>query len=359
MRNRLRHLIIAMLVSWYAMAQIADETPAAVALRVRRVDAENRALFQSTDTLSLTLTTNFGAVTNDRDPESTKAYPGVIQMTDPNKGAIEIPVQVSARGNLRRRDCEFVPLRIAFPHDAAQGTPFEMRGASLKLVTHCRNSTEYEQFILREYLAYRLSNLVTAGSFRTRLARITYVDSAKRKTLTIRYAIFIEDDDDVARRLGGKIVDKQFHLNQLHPVALLEMTLFEFMIGDTDYSIFGQHNVRVVEAATGLVYPIPYDFDVSGLVNVPYAIPDPRLHLQYLTDRLYRGPCRTPQQLQPFLNIFRLKKPDVLAAVESVPDLTPLNRRQASRFLEGFFSLIDRPSRVKRNVIDTCLKSVN
>ena len=234
-----------------------------------------------------------------------------------------------------------------------------MHGAGLKLVTHCTNTSESDQFILREYLAYRIGNIVTPRSFRARLAHVTYVDSEKRKTLTTRYAIFLEDDDDVARRLEGKIVDRELTFQQLHPVAVLQMTLFEFMIGNTDYSIFGRHNVRIVEHGSGLVYPIPYDFDVSGLVNVQYARPDPRLHIQNLTERVYRGPCKTPQQMDPFLKIFDSKKPDVTAAIESVPDLNSLSRRQVTSFLNGFFSVIDKPSSVKHELIDHCIKGGN
>jgi hypothetical protein len=341
------------------MAQTANETPAAAAIRIRRADAESRALFQSDDPLEFTLESDFGALSNERNPENTKTFPGVIRMFGANNATLEVPVQLSARGHLRRMDCGFVPLRVEFSRDAAKGTVFEMRGSGLKLVTHCQNSRDYEQFILKEYLAYRIARTVTVGFFRARLARVTYVDSDKQKTIATRYAIFLEDDDDVARRLEGKIVERQLQFNQVHPVALMEMVLFEYMIGNTDFSIYLQHNVRVVETSNGLHYPVPYDFDVSGLVDVPYAVPDPRLHIKYLTDRTYRGPCRTPQQLEPYLKIFRSKKLDVLGAVEAVPDLSDASRRRASRFIEGFFSIIDKPSSVKSNLIDHCLKTAN
>jgi hypothetical protein len=359
MTFRPSHLIIAMLVASFALAQGVDETPAAAALRIRKEDAEKRALFQSEDTLKVTLEGNFGALARERDPEHAKTYSGVIRTTGPNNEAVEVPVQLTIRGSLRRKTCDFVPLKVAFAKDRAKGTIFEMRGSGVKLVTHCHNTGEDEQYILREYLAYRLGNIVTNRSFRARLAHVTYIDSDKKKTVATRYAIFLEDDDDVARRLEGKIVDDEFRFEQLHPVALLQMSLFEYMIGNTDFSIFARHNVRIVQGPAGLVYPIPYDFDVSGLVNVPYAIPDPRLHIQSLTERVYRGPCRTPEQMEPFLNILRTKKDSVAAAIESVPDMTVTNRHQAEAFLNGFFSLIDKPSRVKHELIDHCLKTAN
>jgi hypothetical protein len=134
------------------------------------------------------------------------------------------------------------------------------------------------------------------------------------------------------------------------------MMLFEFMIGNTDYSISAQHNVRVVDTPVGLIYPIPYDFDVSGFVNTPYGAPDPVLRLRNLSQRLYRGPCRTPEQLAPMLNIFRIKKTEILAAVESLADLNKTSRSELKNYLNGFFSLIDKPSSVKSYLIDPCLK---
>ena len=348
--------IIVMLATSVMLAQAPEETPATVALHLRRTDSENRALFQSAEPLQFTLEANFGVVTKDRNPESTKEYPGMVKIADGGR-MIEIPVQLSARGHLRRRTCEFIPLRVAFPKSETKGTVFEMPGSALKLVTHCISTNVYEQYILKEYLAYRIANILTPRSFRARLSRVTYVDSVKRKTLTTRYAMFLEDDDDVARRLEGKITERRSILfNQLHPVALLQMMLFEFMIGNTDYSISAQHNVRIVDTPVGLIYPIPYDFDVSGFVNTPYGAPDPVLRLQNLSQRLYRGPCRTPEQLAPMLNIFRIKKTEILAAVESLADLNKTSRSELKNYLNGFFSLIDKPSSVKSYLIDPCLK---
>src|SRR5437764_143943 len=174
MTFRLLHLMIAMLVSCFGLAQGVSETPAAAALRIRREDAQKRPLFQSADPLQLNLEAKFGVLTKDRDPDIANVYPGVIRMSGAGTGTIELPITISVRGNLRRKTCEFVPLRIAFSRDAAKGTVFELRGVGLKLVTHCQNSSKSDQYILREYLAYRIANIVTPRSFRARLARVTY-----------------------------------------------------------------------------------------------------------------------------------------------------------------------------------------
>jgi hypothetical protein len=298
-----------------------------------------------------------GDITKDRNPESTKTFPGVVKLTNADGSPKDIPVQISARGNLRRSRCDFIPLRIDFPKPESKGTVFEMRAAGLKMVTHCAGSRDYEQYILKEYLAYRIGNIVTPRSFRARLAKVTYVDSESHKTRNTRYAIFLEDDDDVARRLEGKIEDrKNVPFSQLHPVALTQMMIFQFMIGNTDFSIMALHNMRLVTTPVGLNYPIPYDFDISGFVNAPYGAPDPRLRLKALTERRYRGPCHTAERLAPMLDTFRSKKLEVIGAVESQPDLTPMVRNEAKKFLADFYSLIDRPTAVKLFLVQPCIK---
>jgi len=117
--------------------------------------------------------------------------------------------------------------------------------------------------------------------------------------------------------------------------------------------------VRLVGTDVGLTYPIPYDFDISGLVSAPYGAHDPRLRLKALTDRLYRGPCITPERMAVMLNTFRIKKPEVLDAAATVPDMTEATRYEVKRFLNEFFALIDRPGAVKLHLVQTCLKGGN
>jgi len=342
-------------------AKLIDPWPNADVLRARRVDAEGRALFRTADLLSFTLKAEFSEVNKDRDPNSTKTYPATLEIAGASGSTVSVPIQLAARGHLRRmsRTCDFVPLRIEFDQNAARGTPLEGRANRLKIVTHCRDSKEHEQFVLREYLAYKMLNLITPRSFRARLAKATYADSKTVKTVTTRYATFLEDDDDVARRLEGRINDRQGAL--LHHVdteTLTQIMVFAFMIGNTDFSLYALHNMRIVQTPSGVLYPVAYDFDFSGLVRPPYAIPGRSLGLKSVTQRLYRGPCRTQEQIAPVLETFRAKKADILNTLQSQPDLNPQVRGEMKGFLNEFFSLIDRPRSVKQFLVDTCTKGV-
>jgi len=106
---------------------------------------------------------------------------------------------------LRPSACEFPPLKVFFNKETTRRTPFGGNGA-LKLITHCHKAPRYEQNVLVEHGVYRAYNRLTPLSHRSRLARITYLDTADSSRTMTRYGFFLEDDDDVARRNGGKIL---------------------------------------------------------------------------------------------------------------------------------------------------------
>ena len=339
------------------LLKLAEPWPNADELKARRAEAEARPLFAKADPLEFTLTAPFSVINKDRNPRA----PSAIRASSPSPrrtaSPANIPVQLSARGHFRRmvRNCAVVPLRVEFPRDATTaGTPFEGQ-TTLKLGTGCEDSKEYEQITLREYLQYPLFNLVTPLSFRARLARATYVDDKSKKKSAGRYALFIEHENDVARRAEGRIVElPRVLFADLIPAPLTQMMLFEYMIGNTDMSIFALHNVRLIQKPDRTLTAVPYDFDLSGFVHAPYAMPDRRLGLRSVVDRMYRGPCRTADEFEAAAAPFRGKKAQMLALIDSLKDLAPPVRSETKEYLEGFFRQIDKPGSVKKNFADGC-----
>ena len=221
------------------LLKLAQPWPDAAALKARRLESEARPLFQSGEPLEFTLTADFGAINRDRNPESATRYPAALTVAGADGQPRNIDVKLSARGHFRRmaRNCSFVPLRVEFPKEGMAGTPFDGQ-TTLKLGTGCENSKEYEQITLREYLQYPMFNLLTPLSFRARLARATYTDAKSKKKGAPRYALFIEHENEVARRNEGRIVDlARLVFNDLEARTLTRMMLFEYMIGNTDFSM--------------------------------------------------------------------------------------------------------------------------
>jgi hypothetical protein len=319
-------------------------------LAARSLDAQNRRLFQDGPPIEFTLTSDFGLINKERTPNSSKRFPGVLAV-----GGAELPVNLGSRGHLRLKSqiCDFVPIRVEFPKEKLAGTLFEGQ-ATLKLGTHCRNEHDADQYVIREYLAYKLSNLVTPLSFRARLARGTYVDAATKKPISTHSALFLEHENDVARRLSGR--DARVHLlfNAFDRDALTTMMMLEYMLGNTDYSIWSLHNVVVVQDKQRKFFPVPYDFDLSGMVHAPYAAPDPRLSLRSVTDRLYRGPCRTLDEFGAVAARFRARRADMMAVIDSAAGLDVVPRNEMKDYLESFFRRIATPDAIKRTFVDGC-----
>ncbi len=339
------------------LAKLVAPWPEPDVIRQRHADADGRELFRTVDPLTFTLESDFGSVNKDRDPNSTKHFPAVLKIAGTDGQQKSVPITISGRGHLRRMavTCNFIPLRLELPKDQVKGTAFEGPASALKLVTHCQGSQSHEQYILREYLAYKLADILMPHHFRARLAKVTYIDSKAGKPLTTRYGIVLEDDDDVARRMDGRTVSiERTQFKDLEPSTLANMMVFEYLLGNTDFSIFALHNVVIVQLQSKVLYPVPYDFDLSGLVNAPYALPAPRLGIKTVLERAYRGPCLTPEQLESTLAGFKAKKTEVLAAAEGIADLNSDSKREVKQFLNDFYSTIERPSGVKSAFVTGC-----
>ena len=326
--------------------------PDAKVIADRRRTAENRRLFRSDEPLKFTLTSNFRAVNGDRNPNSTKTFPAAMEFTNDDGTTSSMTLELRARGHARRQVCSFVPIRLELPKAQTKDTVFDGHGG-LKLVTHCRNGLE--ELVLREYAAYRIYNLLTPRSFRARLASVTYVDAGTKKALPSRHAMLLEDDDDVAKRLDGRVIELEkatFLRVDMETITL--MSIFEYMIGNTDMSLFLQHNVRLVQTVAGLRYPVPYDFDYAGLVDAGYAVPGKHLPITTVRDRLYRGPCRTAAEFAPLFDKMRAIRADVEAIYKTMPGFSASYRNNALNYLNEFYRTIERPYDIKRAFIDGC-----
>jgi hypothetical protein len=335
-----------------APTRTPEPWPDAKTLESRRVSAEGRRLFQTDEPLAFRLTANFKTVNGDMDENSTKTYPATIEFADEKGTMHSIALQIRPRGHSRRKVCGHPPLRLEFPKELAKGTVFDGHGA-LKLGTHCK--TELDDYVQREYAAYRIYNLLTPRSFRARLARATYVDAKSGKEIETRNAMFIEDDDDVAKRLSGRVDDtEKLRFVHFDDDTLTLMMVFEYFIGNTDVSLYAQHNVNVVLTPKGVRYPVPYDFDYAGVVNALYAVPGRDLGLVTVRTRLYRGPCQPPSKLAPAFDQIRAIRDRITAIYDGLPGLKPAYRKDVQEYLGKFYKTIDDAIAVKKAFIDGC-----
>ncbi len=296
---------------------------------------------------------------------------GAEQSTAPREATLALAgspevhaIRLSPRGLARRRKetCDFPPLRVelAQPAPAASLLAGQRR---MKLVTHCRGSAGFQQYLLLEYAAYRIFNLLSPTSYRARLATINYVEPNGRN-LTTRLGFFIEDTADVARRNGLRqaVVGDRIPSQQLEARQAARVALFQYMIGNLDWSMragpAGEgccHNARLLAGAGGAMVPIPYDFDYSGLVDAPYAVPPEQFKIRSVRSRVYQGFCRHNGAAIAVAAEFRGQRPAIEALFSQIPSMEERTRAKALSFLSRFFEEIATDQSVQSRILTKCM----
>jgi hypothetical protein len=329
---------------------------------VASAPSEADPLFADDTVLEVRIEAPFDRLTDER-PQH-KDLDGKFSYADSQGNVSVLDVGVRVRGKLRSTSetCSFPPLRLDFVKSQVAGTLFEGQD-KLKLVTHCRNrAVRYEQSLLAEYLAYRIYNQLTDASFRVRLLHATYVPTDGGSDLE-SYAFIIEDKHRFAHRIGIKKPDvNRVRVVDLNAAELNLSSVFQYFIGNTDFSPIAAapgeaccHN-QVLFSRKGNAYlSVPYDFDQSGLVNAPYAAPDPKFDLDSPRDRLYRGRCVNNDHLPATLALFREKRTAIETLVENQEGLRPSTRKQMLDFIEDFYKTIEDPDRVTKYIVNRCI----
>jgi hypothetical protein len=315
-------------------------------------------LFSSDSVLELVLRTDLRELLHNRD--SLGDYRSAsLAYIDASGARVTLAARVKARGHFRRqrRNCEFPPVRVRLTK-GTKGTLFAKQ-ERLKLVTPCwARRDKYEQYILEEYLLYRVYNLLTPMSLRARLLRITYEDTtAKPLSSMTTHAFFLEEDDAMAARNGGKILEAQSaRRDDLDARHADLVALFEYMIGNTDWSMPALHNIRLVQTTNGFVYPVPYDFDFSGAIDTPYATPDPALPIKSVRQRLFRGYCTSLTDLAPVVALFNERRQLIYALYDSLPALERTRAERTRRYFDQFYETLSDARKLKREVAEACRK---
>jgi len=313
-------------------------------------------IFKSDEPLFLTLSMDIKTVIRDR--EEKESHPAEIHYTDQEGKEIKLPVKIKVRGNFRkdRANCDFPPLRLNFSKTHVINTIFAGRD-KIKLVTHCRSRNDlYEQNVLKEYLAYKLYNLFTEESYRVRLVHLTYADTEAKLDTLKKMAILLEPNQQMARRNGCEILKvSRYEQERAHRYKTTLMSVFQYLIGNTDWGLWAMHNVVLLQKEpTSVPVVVPYDFDWCGLVNAPYAVPAELLPIESVRTRCYRGFCRPDEELQPVLDEFRQRKEEIYQTCRSVPFLKEKELSKIIKYMDQFFNTLDNPKAVELEFHRNC-----
>ncbi len=350
----LKHISLASLaaMSLCAAGEVRSETP----------------LFASDTVLQLTLPVDFEEMCRPREDTDCGFTTTLLIWKDQDGASHSMPIEIKIRGGWRSlsRNCSVPLLWIQFREDEVAGTPFAGQSL-LPLTTHCgkglsveslgraSNSRDYEQYLLREFVAHRIYNELTPYSVRSRLVRVSYPDPERPRGSSRHYAFFTEHFDALALRTDSERSPRgEFDYHALDAQAAAQLALFEYMVGNTDWSVVRERNIMLLREGDGRLIPVPYDLDMSGLVDADYAGPAPGLPIETVTERCYLGYCQPGIDWPALFDHFLDRREAILALPARIPGLSGRSQRWIMRFLGEFYDQLGSPETRDEYIVGSC-----
>lgn len=325
-------LAIAFIVSIEVNAQSAIDT---------------KGLFTTDSILELTLNGNLRELLNDRS-ETPKYHPLRLLYKTAEGIKMRIPVEVKTRGHFRKlkENCIYPPLAVHFiKNDTLNYSLFKDQD-KLKLVMPCVS----DEYVTREWLVYKLYNLVTPYSFKARLVKVKLDDIKNKKNIPPFYGILLEEEKEMAKRNSSIAVNRKLHPGEVEPVAFLNMAVFEYLAGNTDWSVQYLQNIKLVATdSTTVPIAVPYDFDHAGLVNAPYAKPAEELLMNSVRERRYRGYCvEDMKKFDKTIALYNSIKDNIYQLYTTCRLLDEKYKNATIKYLDEFYTTINNPDKMKK-----------
>ncbi|MCC6462273.1 MAG: hypothetical protein IT260_17530 [Saprospiraceae bacterium] len=290
----------------------------------------------TTEAAAMTLSTDVSALMAEKN--STNYLPGVLTTADGKSYS----TQVRPRGKYRRKIAPIPPLKLKFKKKALEAEGLDTLN-EIKLVLPSVLDERGDELVVREYLAYRMYEHLSPASVRARLIDLTLLNTGlgNQQQYKIK-AILLEDEEETTARLKGTLVDfygmtmDSFSQQQAALVAT-----FQCMIGNTDWSVEEQRNVRFIRNAAGELLLIPFDFDFSGLVNAPYATPASETGLKNVRERYLMARTLSDQSLTAAAQTLRNARPEFVRLCQSATLPRPATSKIID-YLDSFFQAAEQ-----------------
>lgn len=316
-------------------------------------NAQKNRLFDSNEVLEFTLRGDLKSLFKDRsdDPQ----YHKVTLHYQEGDKTFNIPLKSKTRGNFRknRGGCKIPPLFLNFKKSATPKSSIFRGQDKMKLVTHCRS----DDFVIHEYLVYKVYNIISPNSFNARLLKVVYEDTVKEKSSGPYYGFLLEEEEQMAKRLHKTIFEKQgLHPKNTRKKDFLTMAVFQYLIGNTDWSIQYQQNIKyMIDSIYNTPITVPYDFDHAGIVRAPYAHPAPELKLSSTLERNYRGYCmNNMSEFDPYFEKFNNLKDEIYNVYKDNELLNDGYKKQTLKFLDDFYETINNPKKAELAFMYPC-----
>jgi hypothetical protein len=304
---------------------------------------KNFRLFEDNNVVDITL--RFDLSTYFRTKPKDEYLKANITFNLNKEDSISKNIRLKTRGVFRNQYCSFPPIELNFKKTDFGYSDLN-RISKLKLVVPCSSGKDKEEYILREYLTYKLFNVLTDTSFRVRLLTVKYIDTQKKRKPFKQFGFFIEPVEMITSRTNSNRV-KSMTLTQksIVPAIMDRLAIFNYMIGNYDWSVPGQHNILVLNFPGidpfGRGIAIPYDFDWTGVVNAAYAIPAEIVGTKDVRERIFTGVCRRKEVFQADLELFLRKKQEFYKVINDFPYINQRSKKDITGYLDEFFDQLE------------------
>ncbi len=288
--------------------------------------------------------------------KSEKAYiAGEVDVKTPHGDSLRLDAKVRTRGHMRLDICSFPPIKIKLDKSELKHNSLSSLN-EFDLTHHCHEGDQYDQYLLREYMAYKLYELISPYHFHVQLLRLHYENPLGQEAHETSYAFLVEDPEELISRLNSKLnKNSLISSSAIEKLPYLKMCLFEFMIGNTDWFLPLRHNLEFIGVPNiRLLITVPYDFDYSGLVDAPYAAPHESLKLPSVLIRYYQGWCQTEEEVNDALQVFRDHKEEILSMPDHIQGFNEHSIKQTKAYLQDFFDIIENPKKLQNQIVKHC-----
>jgi len=307
-----------------------------------KTTSAEKGLFDGDEVFTITLRGNTRDLLKDRS-EDPKFFPMELIYTKEDSTKLVMPVQVRTRGYFRRmkENCYYPPLLIDFPKEGPHQSSIFKEQKKTKLVMPCKG----DDYVVREWLAYKLYNVVTPKSFKARLVKVVLEDAAKGKTTDPFYGILLEEEKQMAKRNKMVSIEPKLRPEQTRLEEFLTMAVFQYLIGNTDWSVQYLQNIKLIAAdSVSIPMTVPYDFDHAGIVNAPYAHPAEELLMSSVRQRRYRGYCMPDlKAFEPVIARYNSLKNEIYDVYTSCTLIDAKYIKSTTQFLDDFYKTINNP----------------
>ena len=275
--------------------------------------------------------------------------PAVFRFAGPEATPQAWECKIRSRGNIRKSQCFYPPVRLNVQKEHLEALALRRESDKIKVVLQCRQGTVNEDYLYKEYLIYKMYNLLDPVSYNIQLTRFTFHDPDGKRDPEVLNGFILEPIEDLAHRVGGQVVEREGAssvMMESEPYNI--MTTFQYLIGNTDWSPKNMHNLSTVKLPDERkMHPIPYDFDYTGLVDAFYAIPAEQSGLKSVRERVYNGQAVTDAEAHFLINLFQEKKKALLQVIHQFPYMDEKEKARVLSYLDDFFKLLDRPESIK------------